>query len=422
MVTEKKGFLHYYGNIIYLLCGLIIGSIAGIVFGEKVAVIKPIGSIFLNLLFTAVVPMVFFCIAAAIANIQRSQNFSKLIIVIFLVFIGTELVAAFLTLITAWLMPIHQDVAAGVAFDGNMQKPAVGDQITQLLTADDFYQLLSRKSMLALIVFSVLIGFSTLQAGEKAKPFRDFLNAANEVFIKLLVILMKVAPVGLGAYFAYQVATIGPQLFKTYGKAMALYHGVGIFYFIVFFSLYAFLAGGARAVKLYWKNNIVPSATAIGTCSSIATIPANLEAAPKMRIPAYISSLVVPLGAPLHKDGSAISSVTKIVVVFAMFHKSLTGIDTIGIALAISVVVSIVEGGIPNGGYVGELLVISAYGLPPEAVPAVMIIGTLVDPFATILNATGDTVAAMLIARIVEGKKWMDAPDTTPVLAPSDPQ
>lgn len=403
-MTEKKGFLYYYGNIIYLLCGLVVGSIAGVVFGSKVEVIKPIGSIFINLLFTAVVPMVFFCIAAAIANIEKSQNFSKLIVVMFCVFIGTELIAALLTLIVAWAFPIHQEVVAGAGFDGNMQKPGIGDQITQLLTTDDFFQLLSRKSMLALIIFSVLIGFSTLQAGEKGKAFKDFLNATNEVFIKLLLIIMKIAPFGLGAYFAYQVGTIGPQLFGTYGKAMALYHGVGIFYFIVFFSLYAFIAGGAKAVKLYWKNNIVPSATAIGTCSSIATIPANLAAAKKMKIPDYISSLVVPLGAPLHKDGSAISSVTKIVVVFAMFHKPLTGIDTIAIALLISVVVSIVEGGIPNGGYIGELLVISAYGFPPKAVPAVMIIGTLVDPFATILNATGDTVAGMLITRIVEGK------------------
>ncbi|HWB28763.1 MAG TPA: dicarboxylate/amino acid:cation symporter [Chitinophagaceae bacterium] len=404
MSTGKKGFLHYYGNILLLISGLIIGSIAGIILGDKIAVIKPIGSIFINLLFTAVVPLVFFAVASAIANIQRSQNFGRLITVIFLVFIGTELLSAFITLVVAWMYPIHQQITAGPGFDTTIQKPGIGDQITQILTTDDFYQLLSRKSMLALIIFSVLIGFSALNAGEKGKPFRDFLNSTNEVFTKLLLIIMKIAPFGLGAYFAYQVGTIGPQLFGTYAKAMALYHGVGIVYFIVFFSLYAFLAGGIRAVKLYWKNNIVPSATAIGTCSSIATIPANLEAAKKMGIPGYISSLVIPLGAPLHKDGSAISSVTKIVTVFAMFHKPLTGIDTIAIALAISVVVSIVEGGIPNGGYVGELLVISAYGFPPEAVPAVMIIGTLVDPFATILNATGDTAAAMLITRIVEGK------------------
>ncbi len=405
MATGKKGFLHYYGNILLLICGLVTGSIAGIIFGDKIAVIKPVGSIFVNMLFTAVVPLVFFAIASAIANIERSKNFGKLITVIFLVFIGTELISAFITLVVAWMYPIQQPMATGNATDVIVQKLSIGDQVTQLLTADDFFQLLSRKSMLALIIFSVLIGFSTLNAGEKGKPFKDFLNSANEVLTKLLLIIMKVAPFGLGAYFAYQVGTIGPQLFGTYAKAMALYHGVGIFYFIVFFSLYAFLAGGAKAVKLYWKNNIVPSATAIGTCSSIATIPANLDAAKKMKIPGYISSLVIPLGAPLHKDGSAISSVVKIVTVFAMFHKPLTGIDSIAIALAISVVVSIVEGGIPNGGYIGELLVISAYGFPPEAVPAVMIIGTLVDPFATILNATGDTVAAMLITRIVEGKQ-----------------
>jgi Na+/H+-dicarboxylate symporter len=110
----------------------------------------------------------------------------------------------------------------------------------------------------------------------------------------------------------------------------------------------------------------------------------------------------------LHKEGSSISAVTKIVVVFAMFHKSFTGIDTVALALGLSVVASIVEGGIPNGGYVGELLIISAYGLPVEAIPAVMIIGTLVDPLATVLNATGDTAAGMLITRMVEGKDWME--------------
>ena len=406
MAYKKNSFLQHYGGILLLLGGLILGSILGIIFGKNVEVIKPIGNIFLNLLFTAVVPLVFFAIASAIANIDRSENFGKLITIMFLVFIGTELVAAFITLLTAWSFPIHQQLGSAALFADTVEKKGVGEQVTQLLTAADFFELLSRKNMLALIIFSLLIGFSVLKAGEKGKPFHDFLNAGNEVFKQVLLLIMKIAPVGLGAYFAYQVGTIGPQLFGTYGKALGLFHGVSFFYFIVFFSLYAFLAGGFPAIKTFWKNNIIPSATAIGTCSSIATIPANLEAAKKVGIPAYIRNLVIPLGAPLHKDGSAISSVTKIVVVFAMFNKPLTGVDTIAIALGISVIVSIVEGGIPNGGYIGELLVISAYGFPPEALPAVMIIGTLVDPIATVLNATGDIVAGMLIARIIKGKNW----------------
>ena len=92
-----------------------------------------------------------------------------------------------------------------------------------------------------------------------------------------------------------------------------------------------------------------------------------------------------------------------------MFGKSFSSADIILLALGMTVLVSIVEGGIPNGGYVGELLFISAYGFPPEALPAAMIIGTLVDPMATLLNATGDNVCAMLVARFTEGRNWMKA-------------
>jgi Na+/H+-dicarboxylate symporter len=93
-------------------------------------------------------------------------------------------------------------------------------------------------------------------------------------------------------------------------------------------------------------------------------------------------------------------------VVFAMFGKSFNSPGVIIIVLGMTILVSIVEGGIPNGGYIGELLFISAYGFPPEALPPAIIIGTLIDPVATLLNATGDTVAAMLIARFNNGPRW----------------
>jgi Na+/H+-dicarboxylate symporter len=408
MTNQQGGFLKNYRGILLLLGGIIAGSILGVIFGSRIEVIKPIGDIFLNLLFTAVVPLVFFAIASAIANIEQSNRFGKLIWAMLVVFVGTLLIAAFITVVTAWLFPIHQTLDSKAVFvQETIEKKTAGEQITQLLTASEFFQLLSRKSMLALIIFSVFTGFATLRAGEKGASFRSFLQSGNEVMKNILELIMVMAPVGLGCYFAYQVGTLGPQLFGTYGKAMLLFHGVGFFYYFVMFSIYAILAGGIAALKIFWKNNIVPSATAIGTCSSIATIPANLEAAKKMRIPDYIANMIVPLGAPLHKEGSSISSITKIVVVFAMFNIPFSGIDTIALALGISVVVSVVEGGIPNGGYIGEMLVLSVYAFPPEALPAVMIIGTLVDPIATLLNATGDTVSAMMVTRLVEGKKWL---------------
>jgi len=226
MGKNQDNFFKHYGSILLLLAGLIIGSAFGVFYGRKIEFVKPLGDIFINLLFTVVVPLVFFAIASAIANVERGRNFGKLITVMFLVFIGTELIAAFVTLISAWWFPIQAAFADKKVVFENIGQKTVGEQITQLLTANDFFELLSRKSMLALIIFSILTGFGVQQSGDKGKPFRDFLNSGNEVLKNLLAIIMKAAPLGLGAYFAVQVGTIGPQLFGTYKDAMLLYHGV----------------------------------------------------------------------------------------------------------------------------------------------------------------------------------------------------
>lgn len=401
-------FFKNYKGIILLLAGIIAGSIAGLIFGKQVEILKPVGDIFLNLLFTAVIPLVFFAISSAIASLSTSSKLNKMMGVMAMVFLSTIIISALLTILAVKIFPLHENVQAIELKEVIEEKP-FGDQITQMFTTTEFYQLLSRKSMLAMIIFSVLIGFASLQAGEKAASFKRLLDSGNEVFKQVFILIMKIAPVGLGAYFAYQVGVFGPQLFGTYARSLGVYYGVGAFYYVFFFSLYAFIAAGTPGLRIFWRNNIIPSATAVGTCSSIATIPANLDGCKKMGVPDYIANVTIPLGATLHKDGSSISSIIKMAVVFAMFGKSFSSADVIVFALGMTVLVSIVEGGIPNGGYVGELLFISAYGFPPEALPAAMIIGTLVDPMATLLNATGDNVCAMLVARFTEGKNWMKA-------------
>ncbi|TCC91083.1 dicarboxylate/amino acid:cation symporter [Pedobacter hiemivivus] len=401
-----KGYLKNYSGIIWLLTGIIVGSIAGLIFGKKVEVLKPIGDIFLNLLFTAVIPLVFFAISSAIANIKPSEKLSKMMGITGVVFLATVLISAILTIVAVKIFPIHESLTAAAITEKINEKP-FADQLAGLFTTSEFFELLSRKSMLAMIIFSVIIGFATHKSGKEGIRFASFLQAGNEVFKNVFILIMKGGPIGLGAYFAYQVGVFGPQLFGTYAKSLGLYYSFGAFYFVAIFSLYAFVAGGMKGIKRYWKNNLIPSATAVGTCSSIATIPANLDAAKKMGIPDYIANVTIPLGATLHKDGSSISSIVKMAVVFALFGKGFDTADAIILALGMTVLVSIVEGGIPNGGYVGELLFISAYSLPIEALPPAMIIGTLVDPMATLLNATGDTVASMLVTRFTEGKQWI---------------
>ncbi|MEZ2442679.1 dicarboxylate/amino acid:cation symporter [Chitinophaga sp. RCC_12] len=397
------GFLKTYSSMFWLLAGIIAGSIAGLILGERVAVIKPLGDVFLNLLFTAIIPLVFFAISSAIANIEAGHKLGRILGVMSLVFLGTVLISAFLTIVAVWIFPIHQQVT--LTKDVNLEQPGNwGEQAVRLLTVNEFYELLSRKNMLPFLIFSGLVGFAAMRTGEKGAAFRGFLQSGNEVMKDILTLIMKLGPIGLGAYFAYQVGTVGPQLFGSYAHSLGIYYGFGVVYFIVGFSAYAFVAGGIPGMKIFWKNNIVPTLTAVGTGSSIATIPANLQAVERMGVPRDIGNVVVPLGATLHKDGSSISSIIKMAVVFAMFGKGFDSVPIILMALGVTVIASIVEGGIPNGGYIGELLVMSIYGFPIEALPPLMIIGTLVDPLATILNATGDNVAAMLTTRFLRGR------------------
>ena len=396
--------------MVWLICGIIAGSILGMIFGKQAEILKPVGDIFLNLLFVAVIPLVFFAISSAIANLHGEQKLGRIMSIMGLVFLGTVIVAALVTILAVWLFPIHQQVTIShELLSQQTDKKLTGDQITQLFTTGEFYQLLSRKNMMAMIIFAILTGFGTLRSGERGRAFAGFLNAGCEVFKNVFILIMKLGPIGLGAYFAYQVAEFGPSLFGTYAHTMGIGYGVSLFYYGVFYSIYAFIAGGVKGIKKYWRNNIIPSATAVGTCSSIATIPANLEAAKKMGISATIAGITIPLGGTLHKDGSSISSILKMTVVFAMFGKSFNSPEIILLALGMTVLVSIVEGGIPNGGYVGEMLFISAYGFPPEALPPAIIIGTLIDPVATLLNATGDTVAAMLVNRFADKESFMKA-------------
>jgi len=411
MQNKLSRFLENYGGILLLLLGIVLGSIVGVFFPEAVGWLKPLGDVFLNLLFAAVVPLLFFAISSAVANIDGSQKLGRIISVMAGVFLSTIVIAALCTMMVLWFFPVEAPQVPAESVSELLQAGSDdtwGDKLVRFVSVDEFYKLLSRENMLAFVIFSFLTGVAAMRSGQAGDSFRKFLSSGNEVMKHLLILIMKIAPLGLGAYFAYQVGTIGPELFGFYAKPLGLYYLLGAFYFLVFFSLYAYIAGGRSGVDRYWKNNILPSATAISTCSSIATMPVNLAAAPRMGIPASVANVVIPLGTTLHKNGSSMSSIVKIYVAFVLIGRDFFEPATLITALGITVLVSIVAGGIPNGGYIGEMLMISVYGLPTEAIPAVMIIGTLVDPIATLLNATGDTVAAMLVSRFALGRKGLN--------------
>jgi len=400
-------FFKAYGFSIILIISIIIGSFLGIIYKKDAIVFKPFGDIFLNLLFTAIIPLVFFSISSAVAGMTNIRRLGKIMSAMILVFVVTGLIASVVMVIGVVLYPPAAGVRIDLGAAINIEQFKASEQIVKAFTVPDFADILSKKNMLALIIFSILLGLATSASGERGKVFANFLSSASEVMMKLISFIMYYAPIGLCAYFAYLVGVFGPELLGAYMRAMVLYYPTAILYFFIAFTLYAFIAAKRKGVSRFWHNIIPASLIALATGSSMATIPANLEAANKTGVPKDISEVVIPIGATIHMEGSCLAAILKISFLFGLFQMNFFGWETIATAIGIALLVGVVVSGIPGGGTIGELLIISLYGFPLEAFPIITMIGTLVDAPATMLNAIGDNVASMIVARMLGGKDWM---------------
>ena len=403
-----KDKIQAYRFPIILLTSIIIGSIIGLVFGEKANVIKPLGDIFINLLFMVVIPLVFFSISSAIANMDSMRRLGKIMGSMMTVFILTGIIASVFMLVAILLFSPGGGVDIPLEAPDDVESVTLSEQLVNTFTVPEFVDLFSRSNMLALIIFSVLVGVSTGLVGEQGKPFAKFLSGGSEVFMKVVQIIMYYAPIGLGAYFASLIGEFGTALIGDYAKAIIIYYPVSILYFFIGFTFYAFIAGGKEGIVRFWKNILAPAATALGTGSSVATLPVNLQAAQRIGVPKDIRETVLPLGATIHMDGSCLSAMLKIAFVFGVFNMDFSGIGTFITAIGICLLSGIVMSGIPGGGFIGEMMIVTLYGLPIQALPIISAIGVVVDPPATMVNSTGDTVASMVVTRHLDGKEWIE--------------
>lgn len=403
----RSKFLKTYRFSLILLLSIVIGSIIGIYLGEDAVILKPLGDVFLNLMFTIVVPLVLVTVSSSIANMINLRRLGKVLGYLFLVFFGTGTIAAtFMLIVVKFIDPVGN--AKIVIKAGNeIAKLNIGDRIVSALTVTDFSNLLSRSNMLPLIIFSILLGIGISLLGKEGRGLAAGLEVLSKAMMKIVTIIMYYAPIGLCAYFANLIGQFGSQLIEGYARSILLYIPVAIIYYLIFYTVYAYISGGKEGVKKFYKHILPPTLTSLATQSSLASLPTNLEAGKNIGIPKDIREVVMPIGATMNMHGSVIGSMLKIAFLFTIFNQSFTGIDTYLIAILISVLSGVVMSGIPGGGLIGEMLVVSLYGFPPEAFAIIATIGILIDAPATCLNVVDDVTASMLVTRLVEGKNWL---------------
>lgn len=409
-----KGIWKNYKQTILLTLSLIIGTIVGLVFKEKTEVLKPFGDLFMNMMFVIIVPLIFLTITTSIAKIKQPKRLGKVIGSTFLIFLITSIIACIVGLGITYstkLVKTHDAVKIKEALGevtATKEKVNILDRTVQAISVSDFSLILSKNSILAIVVISILFGIALNKSKEDGEPLKKVLESANKVVLKLVDIIFLYAPIGLGCYFAALIGTFGSEIAVGYLRTFIIYTVVAVLFYFIMYSLYAFISGGKKGFKLFWKNIIPATATSISTCSSAASIPANLKTCEGIGVPNDIAETVVPLGTSFHKDGSVIGSVFKIMFLVYLFGTNVTSIGGILKVTGVAMVANLLVTAVPvGGGTISEMLILSMMAFPIKALPILTIIATIIDPAATLLNVTGDSASSMLVTRVVEGKNWL---------------
>ena len=402
-----KKFLKNYWFILCMLTGIVGGCLVGAfapAFGGK---IKFLGTLFINMMFCVVVPMVFCSIASAIANMKSVKRAGKIMGVTVATFLVTAAIAGVLMYIVCRIFPLVDGQYTIV--EGEVGEAlGFGDMIVNFFTKPDFMELLSRKAILPLIVAAVLFGFGVQMNGGPETRTAQFLEDVTGCIMKTVKLITYYAPIGFFGFFADLVATYGPELMKDYSRTLIIYYIMSFAYMFVFSPIYARFGGGKGGAKIMFSKLFRPAAVSFGTCSSVACIPTNMEVAEETGISKDVSEIVLPMGATMHMDGSAMSAIIKVAFLFGVFGLDFST-DKAILAIIVAVFSSVAMSGIPGGGGTGELVVCTIFFPDQRAVayPIALAIGNLVDPPATMVNAAGDYVVSFIVSRYVDGRDWL---------------
>ena len=403
-----KTFLKHYGSILCMLVAIVAGCILGALW-PKATMLKPLGTVFINMMFCIVVPMVFSSIAGAVANMGNRKRAGKIMGVTIGTFVVTGAIAAVIMYLIMQVFPPVLQPWTEIPSEEMGEYATLSQLLVNFFTAEDFVGLLSRRAMLPLIVFSVLFGFAVNLNGGKDSIIGKWLEDLSNVMMKFVKIISYYAPIAFFGFFADLVATYGPQITADYGRGLLAYYPLCVIYVFTAFPLFAFIGGGKHGPREMFRHILKPAMVSLGTCSSIATIPTNMEAAKETGIRKDVSDIVLPLGATMHMDGSCFSCVLKIAFVFGVFGKPF-GWDMLIPVILVAVLSSVGMSGVPGGGYIGEYIICSIF-FPEQialAFPILVTIGNLVDPPATMINSAGDYVVSFIVSRFVDGKNWLN--------------
>ena len=404
-MSKLHTFWESYKQTLLLLGGIIVGGTIGFVWPGVAPYLKPVGDIFMNLLFVLIVPLVFFSVSNSVANLTRRNMLGKMLGSSLSVWLIMLLAAAVLTyVITLIYNPI--EIGADLMAEGvelaAAQERNIGELIVNTITVSDFQDLYSIRHILPLMLVAVLTGVAAAKLDSDAVC--GFFEKGNDMTGKALEILMVAGPLGLGCYFAAVAADMGGMLVVGYGRILLTYIAITVLFFCVIHPLLALFSVGKEGMKHYWQAILTPTVTALSTLSSSACMPANLKACKQLGVENDVAESTIPIGTHLFKFGSGVACTQKVIFVLLLTGQSIADPTTALVIVGMAILASMVVGAVPTGAGTAELLICSIIGVDPKMVGLIMVISTLVDMPATLLNVNGNMTATLLINKLMKKK------------------
>lgn len=394
--------------------GFGLGIILGIIFKEKILVIKPVGDIFLRLIKMIVVPLIFFSIAAGVCSIGDMQKLKRIGSKTLIYYLATTALAGGISLTLANIigpgkgLSAEEIVGNGVVYEATVA-PTIGDTILGMVP-DNIFTAFTTGNLMQIIVFSLFVGVAIIIMGENGAKVRNFFESGSDVMYTITGMVMETSPYGVTALIACSVGAYGMKIFGPLAVFIATVY-IGLISVIAMYAIMLKLIGKASIKQFFRKIPELWLVTA-STTSSSGSLPVTLNVAKnKFGVSEDLGNFTLPLGATMNMNGGVCFYAASVIFVSQIYGIELSITQQI-MTVLMATLVSVGAPGIPGGAIVMSTMLLTTMGLPLDVVGMIAGIFRIIDMGTTTMNVTGDVVSTICIARgenMIDDKIYNDS-------------
>ena len=395
----------------WIIIGMLAGIAVGLIFLKiggtfTTDYLKPFGTIYINLLKFMVVPVVLFSIMSGVISLNDLKKVGSVGIKTFIYYICTTALAVVIGLVVVncfkgFFPVLDSSVTSGLKYEAT-EAPKIMDVIVNIFP-DNLLKPMVDTNMLPVIVIAIFFGAGVLAAGEKGKMIANIVDSMNEVVMKVLMMIIKLTPIGVFCLMADVVAVNGAKVVGSLALVVGVAYIGYILQLVIVYSLSAKFLAGMSPIK-FFKGMAAAMLTAFTTTSSNATLPVNIECCNDMGAEPEISSFVLPLGATINMDGTAIYQAVATVFIACCYGVDLT-IGQMAMVVVTATLASIGTAGVSGAGMIMLSMVLLQVGLPVEGIAIIAGVDKLFDMGRTTLNITGDATCVMWLSKVERRNK-----------------